>query len=340
MRANWPPPRIALTPGEPAGVGPDIILELAGEVFDAELVILADPAVMEERAAKLGLKIKLCIVNEATGPQMHVPGSLIISPVPALSPVICSQADVANAGYVLNSIKTATRGCLSGQFDAMVTAPVNKAVINQAGFKFSGHTEFIAEICNIPYPVMLLVNDKLRVALVTTHLPLAKVSEQITGSRLEDVITIAAAELTRYFAISDPRLLVCGLNPHAGEQGELGEEEVTTIIPILEKLRKTGLQITGPVPADTAFTPEALTDIDLVIAMYHDQGLPVLKSVGFGKTVNITLGLPLIRTSVDHGTALQLAGTGMARPESLRYAIHQAITLVKCTRGSVELDKK
>jgi 4-hydroxythreonine-4-phosphate dehydrogenase len=245
------------------------------------------------------------------------------------SPVIGGQLNTANADYVLESIKIATQGCLSGQFQAMVTGPVNKAIINQAGHNFSGHTEFIAELCDQAFPVMLLANEKMRVALVTTHLPLAKVSEHITAIRLEKVITIAASDLTRRFGITRPRLLVCGLNPHAGEQGHLGDEEINIIIPTLNSLRETGLLITGPVPADTAFTPDSLRDIDLVIAMYHDQGLPVLKSHGFGDTVNITLGLPIIRTSVDHGTALDLVGTGKASSSSLSNAIHQAITLAK-----------
>jgi len=332
-----PLPRIALTVGEPAGIGPDITLQLAGEEFDAALVAFADPAVMEQRASKLGLKIKLQSCEGAASPRRHVPGTLTIQPLKTASPVDCGRLDVANSAYVLESIKIATHACLSGQFDAMVTAPVNKAIINQAGYSFSGHTEFIAEICDSSFPVMLLASSKLRVALVTTHLPLAKVSEQITASRLEKVITIAASELTQHFGITHPHLLVCGLNPHAGEQGHLGDEEITTIIPSLDKLRDSGLRITGPVPADTAFTPESLRGIDLVVAMYHDQGLPVLKSHGFGDTVNITLGLPIIRTSVDHGTAMDLAGTGKTSSASLSNAIRQAITLARnkmATRGA------
>lgn len=289
---------------------------------------------MEQRASKLGLKIKLQSCEAAASPHRHVPGTLTIQPLKTASPVVCGRLDVANTAYVLESIKIATLGCLSGQFDAMVTAPVNKAIINQGGYDFSGHTEFIAEICDRSFPVMLLASGKLRVALVTTHLPLAMVSEQITANRLEKVITIAAGELTHRFNISHPHLLVCGLNPHAGEQGHLGNEEITTIIPTLDKLRDSGLRITGPVPADTAFTPESLRGIDLVVAMYHDQGLPVLKSHGFGDTVNITLGLPIIRTSVDHGTALDLAGTGRASSASLSNAIHQAITLARNEMGT------
>lgn len=282
---------------------------------------------LEDRAACLGIDIKLKTYQSSAAPVKHIPGTLTIQPLLVSSPVIAGQPDIANAGYVLESIKTATLGCLSGKFNAMVTGPVNKAIINQADYKFSGHTEFIAELCNKAFPVMLLANEKMRIALVTTHLPLAKVSEQITAHRLEQVIVTANADLTRYFGISRPRLLVCGLNPHAGEQGHLGDEEINIIIPTLNKLRETGLQITGPVPADTAFTSNSLRDIDLVVAMYHDQGLPVLKSHGFGDTVNITLGLPIIRTSVDHGTALELAGSGKANPDSLVCAIQQAIIL-------------
>jgi 4-hydroxythreonine-4-phosphate dehydrogenase len=245
------------------------------------------------------------------------------------SNVVAGQADVRNADYVLKSVERATMGCLSGEFHAMVTGPVNKAIIIEAGFAFTGHTEFIAERCNKAFPVMLLANKKMRVALVTTHLPLAAVSEQITHARLVKVISITATEMTTRFGISDPKILVCGLNPHAGEQGYFGNEEISTIIPALSELRERGLQIIGPVPADTAFTPDSLRNTDVVIAMYHDQGLPVLKSHGFGDSVNITLGLPIIRSSVDHGTAFHLAGTGNASSESLLCAIEQAIVMAR-----------
>lgn len=302
-------------------------MQIARKKFNAEIIALADPAVLEERAADLGIDIRLKTYQASAVPVQHIPGTLTIQPLLVSSPVITGEPVVANAGYVLETIKTATLGCLSGEFNAMVTGPVNKAIINQAGYKFSGHTEFIAELCNNAFPVMLLANEKMRLALVTTHVPLAKVSEQITAHRLEQVIVTASTDLRRYFGISRPRLLVCGLNPHAGEHGHLGDEEINIIIPTLNRLRETGLQIIGPVPADTAFTPSSLRDIDLVVAMYHDQGLPVLKSHGFGDTVNITLGLPIIRTSVDHGTAQGLAGSGKANPDSLVCAIRQAIIL-------------
>jgi 4-hydroxythreonine-4-phosphate dehydrogenase len=292
---------------------------------------------LEDRAASLGLDIELRTYQAASSAIKHTQNTLTVQPVKIAAPVIAGQPDLANVDHVLEAITRATQGCLSGQFDAMVTGPVNKAIINQAGHTFSGHTEYIAEICNNAFPVMLLSNKKMRIALVTTHLPLARVSEAITSARLEKVITIAVSDLRQRFGISRPRLLVCGLNPHAGEQGHLGDEEITTIIPSLNKLREAGLEISGPLPADTAFTPGSLKNIDLVIAMYHDQGLPVLKSHGFGDTVNITLGLPIIRTSVDHGTALDLAGSGKASSASLSCAIQQAITLARnerVTRGT------
>jgi len=288
---------------------------------------------MAERAAALGLQIALHTVSPRTAPGKHIPGHLHILPLDTQADVVCGKADRENAEFALESIRIATRGCLAGDFDAMVTPPVNKAVINDAGHTFSGHTEFIAGICGVTDPVMMLINQELRVALVTTHLPLSRVSRQITATRLERVIRIATAELTQRFGIKNPQLLVCGLNPHAGEQGHLGNEEIRTIIPTLDRLRRGGLRLTGPVPADTAFTPGSLRDIDLVIAMYHDQGLPVLKSRGFGETVNITLGLPIIRTSVDHGSALALAGSGRASPDSLAAALQQAISLANTRRA-------
>ena len=284
---------------------------------------------MEARALKLGIGIKLRSYESTSKPIKHTPGTLTVSPVSVSTPVVIGHADIRNADHVLKSIVTATEGCLSGEFQAMVTGPVNKAIILEAGHEFTGHTEFIAELCNKVFPVMLLANNKMRVALVTTHVPLMKVSEQITHERIVKVVSIAASELTNRFGVSNPHLLACGLNPHAGEQGHFGREEIEIIIPALNELREAGAHITGPVPADTAFTPTSLCDVDLVIAMYHDQGLPVLKSHGFGDTVNITLGLPIIRTSVDHGTALHLAGTGKTSHESLLQAIRQAVNMFK-----------
>ena len=320
-------PRLALTPGEPAGIGPDIVIQAAQQSFNAEIIVVADPDLLKKRSELLHLPLELISFNSSSPAKRHQPGTLYIQPVTHMISGQPGQPEVANASYVLETLKTACTGCLDKKFDAMVTAPVHKAIINQAGFPFTGHTEYLAGICAAGYPVMMLANRKLRVALVTTHLPLSRVSKTITPDILEKVITIVWHDLKTQFGISEPNILVCGLNPHAGENGHLGTEEIDVIIPVLERLRVKGLRLQGPMPADTAFTSERLTDIDVVIAMYHDQGLPVLKALGFGETVNITLGLPIIRTSVDHGTALPLAGSGMANSASLIAAIDCAITL-------------
>ncbi len=324
---NLPLPRIALTVGEPAGIGPDICLQLINEEFEAELVVLSDPALMSERAERLGIRIEIKPWQATSSPHRHKPGTLRIYPISTAAPVICGQLNTDNASFVLEQIETAANGCLSGEFDAMVTAPAHKAIINQSGQHFSGHTEYLGRLCGTPETVMMLANQRLRVILVTTHLPLKDVSAQISADRLEKVLRITHADLKKRFKLTQVRLLVCGLNPHAGEEGEFGDEEILIIRPTIEKLIAEGMQITGPVPADTAFTTDSLQEIDAVVAMYHDQGLPVLKAQGFGETVNITLGLPIIRTSVDHGTALSLAGSGKASPDSLRHAIKQAIEL-------------
>lgn len=253
--------------------------------------------------------------------------TLTVLPLPMAAAVKPGTPDCANAPYVLDTLRRAVRGCLDGEFAAMVTGPVHKATLNQAGYRFTGHTEFIAAQCGDTLPVMMLANRSLRVALVTTHLPLKDVCEAVTAERLKYVVTVVHHDLIDRFGIHAPRLLVCGLNPHAGEQGYLGREETEILEPVLEELRSTGLDLIGPVPADTAFTPDSLRGVDAVVAMYHDQGLPPLKAQGFGETVNITLGLPLIRTSVDHGTAFTLAGTGKARPDSLLAATDFAYRL-------------
>jgi 4-hydroxythreonine-4-phosphate dehydrogenase len=325
-------PRLVLTPGEPAGIGPDIVISAAQQPFNAEIVVVADPDLLKKRAELLRLPLDLISFNPTVPARPHQPGKLHVLPVTHLIKGQPGKPVTANAGYVLETLKTACTACLENKFDAMVTGPVHKAIINQAGFPFTGHTEFLAEICAAGYPVMMLANRNLRVALVTTHLPLSGVSHAITQELLEKVIHIVWQDLNMRFGLSDPELLVCGLNPHAGEEGHLGTEEIDVIIPVLERLRKNGLRLQGPVPADTAFTHERLKNIDVVIAMYHDQGLPVLKAQGFGETVNITLGLPILRTSVDHGTALPLAGTGMANSSSLIAAIECAITL-SCARS-------
>jgi 4-hydroxythreonine-4-phosphate dehydrogenase len=320
-------PRLALTPGEPAGIGPDIVIQAAQQPFNAEIVVVTDPGLLIKRSELLRLPLELISFNPSVPAKPHQPGKLHVLPVTHAIKGRPGQPETANAGYVLETLKTACTGCLNKKFDAMVTAPVQKAIINQAGFPFTGHTEYLAEVCAAGYPVMMLANRKLRVALVTTHLPLSRVSQTITQELLDKVINIVWHELKTRFSINDPDMLVCGLNPHAGEDGHLGTEEIDVIIPVLERLRKKGLRLQGPIPADTAYTHERLKDIDVVIAMYHDQGLPVLKAQGFGETVNITLGLPILRTSVDHGTALPLAGTGMANCSSLIAAIECAITL-------------
>ena len=325
--------RIALTPGEPAGIGPDICLKLAEQQQNCELLAIANPEMLEQRAKKLGLTIKLSEFNANSPAKPASAGTLKILPVELAAPAICGELNAKNSPYVLKTITRATRGCLDGLYDAMVTGPVHKGIINDAGIAFSGHTDFIADISS-GYPVMMLATKELRVALVTTHLPLSEVSQAITHHRLRSVIRLLHCDLQQRFAVAQPRILVCGLNPHAGEGGHLGREEIDIIKPVLEGLRKQGIHLTGPLPADTLFTPKYLQSADAVLAMYHDQGLPVLKYLGFGRAANITLGLPIIRTSVDHGTALDLAGTGQAKTGSLAYAIATAQQMAACCRNA------
>lgn len=321
-------PRIAVTTGDPAGIGPDIILAIGDREFDADIIVLGSSALLLQRAAELGTQIDVQRF-EADTTMQYKPGRLYCIEQPLQAQVQTGQSDAVNAPYVMGCIKRAVEGCLSGQFSAMVTAPVNKAMLNDGGYHFTGHTEFIADLSAAPLPVMMLANNKLRVALATTHLPLAKVPAAINRDKLEQVISIVHNELREKFGIKKPQVLVCGLNPHAGEQGYLGVEEIEIIEPVLAKLCQSGIHLRGPVPADTAFTQASLQGIDAVIAMYHDQGLPVLKAMGFGEIVNITLGLPIIRTSVDHGTALELAGTGKADASSLLAAIEYASSLCR-----------
>ena len=325
-------PRIAITTGEPAGIGPDITLQIAQQAIPAQVIALGDPDLLAQRAARLGLPVQLHTQtlsrNQPPPAHLHEPGHLDVIPVSLLQPVKCGQLNPANAPYVLEILRQACQGCLEQQFDAVVTAPVHKGVINEAGIPFTGHTEFLADQTNTQQVVMMLATSGLRVALATTHLPLSQISAAITPARLEAVIRILHLELKNKLGLSHPHILVCGLNPHAGEGGHLGQEEIRTIIPILDKLRHENMHLTGPVPADTAFTPTSLARVDVVLAMYHDQGLPVLKHLGFGQAVNVTLGLPIIRTSVDHGTALELAGTGRALSDSLYHAIQIALEMV------------
>ncbi|OBS10144.1 4-hydroxythreonine-4-phosphate dehydrogenase PdxA [Acidihalobacter prosperus] len=321
------PAPLAITPGEPAGIGPDLIAQLAQVRRCDDWVAVAAPDLLARRAERLGLQLDLQIVE----PDMPLPparkGALRVLPVPLRRIETPGHLDPGNAGYVLDTLREAIDGCLRGTFSALVTGPVHKGVINDAGIPFSGHTEFLAERCGGVHPVMLLAAGKLRVALATTHLPLAEVSAAISADRLTRVLRILDHDLRARFGLAHPRILVCGLNPHAGEGGHLGREEIDTIAPTLESLRTEGLNLVGPLPADTLFTPRHLPHADAVLAMYHDQGLPVLKYAGFGEAVNITLGLPIVRTSVDHGTALDLAGNGRAQSGSLAAAIDLAAVL-------------
>ena len=320
-------PRIAITPGEPAGIGPDIVLAAAQQSWQAELVAIADPELLSARAEQLGIPITLNTLDLDSGPQLHRPGHLSVIPVSLACPSHAGKLDPRNAAYVIETLQQAVNGCLQGDLHALVTAPVQKSVINDAGIPFSGHTEFLAQATGTARVVMMLATSSLRVALATTHLPLAAVPAAITRSLLRETLHILVKDLTDKFGLAQPRVAVLGLNPHAGEGGHLGREEIDIIIPELEALRSEGLHLLGPLPADTAFNPKVLEQCDAVFAMYHDQGLPVLKYAGFGKAINITLGLPIIRTSVDHGTALDLAGSGQADAGSLEQALLQAIAM-------------
>jgi 4-hydroxythreonine-4-phosphate dehydrogenase len=316
---------IALTTGEPAGIGPDLAVALATETSSSALVLIGDTQLLHERARQLRRPFS---PQPWAGRAAARPGVYLLAEA-AAAPAIAGQLDTANAGYVIRTLQRATDGCLAGEFDAVVTAPVHKSIINDAGIVFSGHTEFLAERAQAPQPVMMLASGDLRVALATTHLPLTEVSRHITRPSLMRVLDVLHRDLRRRFGLADPRILVCGLNPHAGEGGHLGREEIEVIEPVVRELAAAGMRLTGPVPADTAFTPARLAQADAVLAMYHDQGLPVIKHHDFANAVNITLGLPFVRTSVDHGTALDLAGTGRADPSSLRAAIEMAISLIK-----------
>ena len=323
--------RIGITPGEPAGIGPDLVITLAQQAWPVELVVCANAALLTERAAQLGLALSIIPYDASAAPRPQQAGTLTVVDFALAEPVIAGTLNVANGRYVVDTLTFAGEKCISSEFAAIVTGPVHKGIINQAGIPFSGHTEFFALQSNTPYVVMMLATEGLRVALATTHIPLAYVAKAITRERLLKVLTILHQDLQQKFAIAAPRIYVCGLNPHAGEDGHLGREELDIIIPTLNELRAEGMQLIGPLPADTLFQSKYLDHADAVLAMYHDQGLPVLKHMGFGRSVNISLGLPLIRTSVDHGTALDLAGTGKADAGSLFHAVNQAITLANKT---------
>ncbi len=325
--------RIAITPGEPAGIGPELLVRLANltQQDNCELVAVASPQLLSDTAASLGLPLTLHSFDPlVTRP--HQLSHLSVLPAELGAPVTPGVLSVANAPYVLHTLELATAACLQGTLDAMVTGPIQKSVINDAGVAFSGHTEFLAQRSGCYQVVMMLATEGLRVALATTHLPLKYVSAAITRASLRRTLEILHGDLRRQFGISQPRILVCGLNPHAGEGGHLGREEIDVIEPLLRELRAEGMQLIGPLPADTLFTPKYLQQADAVLAMYHDQGLPVLKYKGFGQAVNITLGLPFIRTSVDHGTALDLAGKGIADLGSLQTALRYAQDMVVATQ--------
>jgi 4-hydroxythreonine-4-phosphate dehydrogenase len=321
-------PRIVVTSGEPAGIGPDACVALARQDWPADLVIAGDAKLLAQTAADLGGAPLLSTYDPAVAPTVSRAGALNLLDVPAPHAVVAGRLDTRNAASVIAMLDRACDGCLRGEFAAMVTAPVQKSTLIEAGFDFMGHTEYLAARTRAALPVMMLQNTALRVALVTTHLPLAEVPRAITAARLLATLKIVHDDLSRRFGIAAPRIVVLGLNPHAGESGHLGREEIDVIEPVLRQLRGQGLDVRGPVPADTAFTPQFLAGgVDVLVAMYHDQGLPVIKREGFGHTVNVTLGLPIIRTSVDHGTALSLARSGRADTGSLEAAVRLAIEL-------------
>jgi 4-hydroxythreonine-4-phosphate dehydrogenase len=320
---------LVVTSGEPAGIGPDLCLMLAERDWPCRLIVAADPGLLAARAREIGLSIQIETVTAASA-RPHARGVLQVLAHRAAAEVQAGRLDPANVPYVLELLRSATAGCQSGAFAAMVTAPVQKSIINDAGVPFRGHTEFLAELTGTPRPVMLLVAGKLRIALATTHLPLRAVPDALTEDDLTNTLQVLACGLRERFGLVRPRILVLGLNPHAGESGYLGREELEVIAPAIARAAQAGIAARGPVPADTAFTPRQLNDTDAVLAMYHDQGLPVLKYAGFGHAVNVTLGLPIVRTSVDHGTALDLAGTGRADAGSLAAALELALT---CTRA-------
>lgn len=333
MAAPRTPPSapLALTSGEPAGIGPDLCVLLAQEARDYPLVVIGDRRLIAQRAAQRGLPLQLSDYAIGTVPE-RAAGRLSILHLALAAPCLPGRLDPGNSRYVLALLDRALAGCTSGEFVAMVTAPVHKGVINDAGIAFQGHTEYLQEKSHAPHVVMMLAGGGMRVALATTHHALREVADLITAESLETALRVIDDDLRRYFGIARPRVLVAGLNPHAGESGHLGREEIDIIAPVLAKLRTEGMELVGPLPADTLFNPERLKQSDCVLAMYHDQGLPVLKYASFGAGVNITLGLPFIRTSVDHGTALDLAGTGKIEVGSLKVAIETALEMASSKR--------
>lgn len=320
------PPRILITPGEPAGIGPDVLIQAAQHAWDAELIAITDPAIIAERARALNIPINIIecdlLHHERTS---HQAGTLHIHPVTFPEKVTAGKLTLNNAQTVLLALQLAAAGCLNEEADAIVTGPVHKGVMNDAGIAFSGHTEFFAQATGTEQTVMLFVVDQIKAALLTTHLPLKNVAAAVTHEKLLSVLNILHHDLKKYFHLHTPHILVAGLNPHAGESGHLGREEIDIIAPALEQLRQQGLDIEGPLPADTIFTPAKLQHADAILGMYHDQVLPVIKHIGFDRAVNMTLGLPFVRTSVDHGTALDIAGSGLSNPGSMMAALRLAI---------------
>lgn len=321
--------RLAVTSGEPAGIGPDLCIQMSQQSHACELVVLADPELLAARAKQLGIALTIRLFDAERPIQPSNAGELCVYPVSLAAPVVAGELNSANSAYVLETLRIAAQGALDHHWAGIVTAPLHKGVINEAGTHFTGHTEYFRDYCGVDEVVMMLATADLRVALTTTHLPLREVADAITPDLLKRIISILNKDLITFFGVQQPRILVSGLNPHAGEGGHLGHEEIDVIIPALDDLRAQGMNLIGPLPADTLYTPKYLQDADATLAMYHDQGLPVLKFHGFGRAANITLGLPIIRTSVDHGTALDLAATGKADCGSLLTAIEVALEMAK-----------
>jgi len=322
-------PRILISAGEPAGIGPDIVLQAIQQQFNADIITVGDPNLFAYRAEQLNLDISVKLCSLTDTPSLQEPGVLKVLPIDINTKCNSGQLEPKNAKYVLNVLDTAINACMNSQANALVTGPIQKSVLTHEISNFTGHTEYLAEMTQSSLPVMMLATEGLRVALVTTHMPLSEITSHITKENVSQVLEILHRDLKSQFGISNPKIIVAGLNPHAGEDGHLGMEEIEIISPVIEHHKKLGMDVIGPLPADTLFTEKYLKDADAVLAMYHDQGLPVLKYKGFGNAINVTLGLPIIRTSVDHGTALELAGTGKANAQSMILAINTACEIIQ-----------
>jgi 4-hydroxythreonine-4-phosphate dehydrogenase len=322
-------PRILISSGEPAGIGPDITLLAAQQTYDADIIAMGDPDLFAERARQLKLDIIINPCSLDVAPHIHEPGVLKVLPIDLRTLCETGVLNQGNARYVLDVLDRGIVACQKGQADALVTGPIQKSILTHQVKNFTGHTEYLADKTQSPLPVMMLATEGLRVALVTTHMPLSEVPSHITTENVSQVLEILHHDLEKQFGINNPKILVAGLNPHAGEDGHLGMEEINIISPVIQKYQNQGMNLIGPLPADTLFTEKYLKDADAVLAMYHDQGLPTLKYKGFGNAINVTLGLPIVRTSVDHGTALDLAGTGQANAQSMILAIKTACEIVQ-----------